>query len=485
MKGIANNARVTAMGVVAGVLLTTSAGLGPAASASALAEPHRRPIWAARYDGTIHGVDSAIMDAVSPDGSMLFVTGTSAGSTGNDITTIAYDATTGARLWTAGYDGPAHGEDDAWGVAVDPNGSAVLVTGQSFGGSSGFDYVTIAYEPGAGSQLWARRYDGPGRGEDTPISLGTSPDGTRVYVTGTSLGNAGNLDFATVALRIVNGSPLWVARYDGPAGGDDSPGALTVGPDGAVYAMGGAIGIGTGSDTTTIKYNPINGQQVWVARYDGPAHGDDGNCILTCVQTSADGSKVYTLGQGPGIGTGEDLVTIAYQASTGAELWATRYDGSAHLDDFPADLAVLPDDSGVVITAVQLSLGSAYYDDVTIRYEASSGLEQWATLYDNPSHGQDFTSTIVATPDSSMVVLTGLSNFDGTDDPVGRDMITQAYAASNGALLWTGRFDGTAHSQDDGVFVVLSPAGDRAYVTGDSTSPSGTLDFQTLAYRVA
>jgi DNA-binding beta-propeller fold protein YncE len=39
-----------------------------------------------------------------------------------------------------------------------------------------------------GSQLWLARYDGPGHGSDEAQSVAVSPDGTKVYVTGTSQG---------------------------------------------------------------------------------------------------------------------------------------------------------------------------------------------------------------------------------------------------------------------------------------------------------
>jgi hypothetical protein len=444
-----------------------------------------QPIWSARYDGPSHGADTAIVDAVSPDGSMVFVTGTSPGPNGSDITTIAYDSATGNRLWVRRYDGPAHGEDDAWMVVASPDGTAVLVIGQSTGISSGFDYAVIALDPSTGDRLWVRRYDGPGHGEDVPISLKTSPNGSRLFVTGSSTGSRGDFDYATLALDVATGRLIWVSRYDGPAHGDDEPGALTVGPNGVVYVLGGSPGVGTGSDVATVAYSASTGHQGWVARYDGPTHGDDGNCILTCVETSPDGSQVFVLAQGPGIDSGADIVTIAYRGSTGHEEWVARYDGPAHLDDYPSDLAALPDGSGVVVAGLQLSSPTAYYDDVTIRYASSNGDQLWATVFDNPSHGEDYPSTIVASPDGGSVVLTGVSNTQGSSDPAGRDIITQAYATGDGGLLWTARFDGPSHAQDDGSFIVLAPDGGTAFVTGDSTSGPGGLDFETLAYSLS
>jgi hypothetical protein len=77
---------------------------------------------------------------------------------GPGISTAAADA--GQRLWTARYN--HGGADDATSVAVSPDGTRVFVTGTSetqFGGSPQF--TTVAYNAATGAELWASRYGGP------------------------------------------------------------------------------------------------------------------------------------------------------------------------------------------------------------------------------------------------------------------------------------------------------------------------------------
>ncbi len=71
----------------------------------------------------------------------------------------------GSELWVARYQGTPV-RNIAYSVAVAPDGSAVFVTGTSDGQGTDYDFATIAYGAGTGSQIWARRYDGPSSSED-------------------------------------------------------------------------------------------------------------------------------------------------------------------------------------------------------------------------------------------------------------------------------------------------------------------------------
>src|SRR5207244_1432326 len=139
----------------------------------------------------------------------------------DDYGTLAYNASTGAQVWASRYNGPANGDDDAYSLAVSPDGSRVYVTGCSYGSGTGDDYATVAYSASTGAQVWASRYNGPAHGNDQANSLAVSPDGSRVYVTGWSPGSGTGEDYATVAYSASTGAEVWISRYNGPGNSYD------------------------------------------------------------------------------------------------------------------------------------------------------------------------------------------------------------------------------------------------------------------------
>jgi putative pyrroloquinoline-quinone binding quinoprotein len=136
----------------------------------------------------------------SPDGTVVFLAGQSTGSTSSfDYGTVAFNAATGAQRWVKLYNGPGNAYDAATALGVSADGSKVFVTGYSAGSTTGTDYATVAYDAATGAKLWLKRYNGPGNADDAAVALDVSPDGSEVVVTGQSAGSASGYDIATIA----------------------------------------------------------------------------------------------------------------------------------------------------------------------------------------------------------------------------------------------------------------------------------------------
>lgn len=330
--------------------------------------------WVARYNYSANYNDVAYWVVV--DGSAnVYVTGygTLSGTTNRDFVTIKYN-TAGIQQWVAAFNGPSNGEDWAFMDAVDSSGN-VYAGGYTKKSSSDYDYVTVKYNS-AGVQQWVQYYDGTANGFDEVRSMGVDPTGN-VYVTGYSQQTGTGYDMVTIKYNTA-GVQQWLQKYNS-TGGNDFAWGLAVDPSGNVYITGEGPGV-AGTDFITIKYN-TSGVQQWVSTYNGSGNDADyGRCI------TFDGSgNVYATGAGIQTGTNYDYVTIKYNSS-GAQQWASTYNGPGNGIDYPYGLAI--DNSGNVYVS-GLSTGSGtFWDYATAKYN-SSGVQQWAQRYDGPVSGDD------------------------------------------------------------------------------------------------
>lgn len=290
--------------------------------------------------------------AISPDGSRLYVAGETWNPPVQDWATLAYDTVDGTVLWTALHDGPGNSVDAPRGIALSPDGTRAFVTGiqrnpNDIGRdpTDGDDITTIAYDTATGVPVWNRTYAGTEpNSRDDPQSIGISPDGTRVFVTGLSQGIASpyqSYDVVTVAYDTEDGREAWTTRYDGPGSPDDRPRSLAVSPDGLSVAVTGSTGdLGTSvKDMLTIVYNAGNGDLRWVATYDTILSLST-TCGLDCgtdfittkdvgnwVVFDPAGLKLFVIGVSARLlGRDTAMGTLAYDAAAGSLLWSAEYE---------------------------------------------------------------------------------------------------------------------------------------------------------------
>jgi hypothetical protein len=361
-------------------------------------------LWLMRYDGPGNSYDYAHAIAVDGNGN-TYVTGESEGgaTTGDDYATIKY-AASGTQLWVARYNGPiGSGADMASALALDGSGN-VYVTGRSMGLSMNVDYATVKYNS-AGAQLWAMRYDGPMNWYDYANAIAVDGGGN-VYVTGRSSASGTGFDYATIKYS-TSGSQLWAARYNGPGNGEDNAVAIAVDANGNCYVTGYSLGTGPYNDYLTIKYS-ASGVQLWTARYNGPGNQEDrANAI------AIDGSgNVYVTGRSALNATfpyNDDYTTVKYDAS-GNQLWVARYDGPANSTDEAYALA-LDSQNNVYVAGYSFS-DSSSGDYATIKYNPA-GIQLWVQRYNGPGNAEDFAYGLAV--NGSNVYVTGKSYGNGTN----------------------------------------------------------------------
>ncbi|MDD5362001.1 MAG: SBBP repeat-containing protein [Ignavibacteria bacterium] len=366
-----------------------------------------------------------------------------------------------SQEWVARYNGPGNGEEWAHSLAVDDSGNA-YVTGSIMENGTSYDYATIKYNS-AGIQQWIAIYNGPGNANDDATAIAVDGSGN-IYVTGQSAGSQFEYNYATIKYNSA-GVQQWVARYNGPGIKDSEASSIVVDGLGNIYVTGKSITGIMYYDYVTIKYNSAGVQQ-WAQIYNGLQNGDD-----IAYSIAVDGyGNVYVTGQSKGIGTEWDYATIKYNSS-GVQQWVQRYNGPGISDDYAYSLTV--DRSGnVYVTGYSNNYGSGTnLNYATIKYN-SSGIQQWAAIYNGPENGDDIAHSI--TVDSSgNVYVTGKSRGNG--------LIGYATIKYNavGVEQWVARYPGSSNSASS---LAVDGSG-NVYVTGTSWESGTGNDYATIKYN--
>jgi hypothetical protein len=364
--------------------------------------------WVRRYNGPDSSHDYAVDIAVDDFGN-VYVTGSSYGGSGTlyDCVTIKYDPD-GEELWVRRQNGPANLYDYASAIALDGHGNA-YVTGYSFQDfTTQYDYLTIKYSP-EGDLLWMKTYNGPANSQDYAYAIGID-DSDHVYVTGASHGGITGYDYATIKYDS-EGNQLWVRRYNGPAGGNDRANDMTIDGSSNIYVTGYSYGDATNNDYATIKYDS-EGNQLWIERYDGSASDHD---RASAVSVDAFGHVYVTGSSGDGAGY-TDYATVKYDLD-GNQLWVRRYNGTANQNDSAS--AIATDASGnVFVTGTSYGMETSE-DWATVTY-SPEGTQVWVEPYDGSSGMSDVASDMVV-DDSGYIYVTGIGGSEALkkNDPYG------------------------------------------------------------------
>lgn len=368
-----------------------------------------KQLWLEKYQGTGRhprggaGVPSI---AVSPDGATVYVAGDLARGAHNDYLVIAYNAATGAQRWVVsplayGSIAPYHG------VAVSPDSTTVYVTGTEdfFGGIASKSYDTIALNAATGATVWNTNSKTPPHLSHTLTAITVSPDGSRVFIAGSS---------GIIAYDAANGIQLWMVAYKQVY--QRLHLSLAVSADSStLYVTGGSMAPGSVQHYWTAAIVAANGSKMWQATYRGP----DSKAGTTAIALSPDGSTVYVTGSASQASGLNEYATIGYDAATGHQLWQASY-RTANVNDNAVGLAVSPDGSTVYVTGTSIANYNTPSSYATVAYRATSGAQLWSVLY-APTGAQNIAAGIVAAGGHAIVT--------GTSGPYGgqSDLATIAY----------------------------------------------------------
>lgn len=360
------------------------------------------------------------------------------------------------------YDGPAHSDDEAKVLKLDAEGN-IYITGFSLGKGTGSDYVTIKYRPD-GTEAWVARYDGPASGDDVARAMAIDADGN-IYVTGESMGVGTDMDYATIKYDR-DGNQLWVARYDGPDRKEDFGVDVVVDNKGHVFVTGTSKSHGA-FEFATVAYD-TEGRELWVQSFTGER--DENLAVAMAVDSD---SNVYVTGASEGQNSHKNFATIKYSPE-GRELWYRRYVGPDNFGDYPAAIAIGPDGNVYVIgRATGLTHN---FDATTIKYDPD-GNPLWIAAYNNDGNRpEDNVARAITFDSNGFFYVVGSSVENGVGD-----YLTIKYRL-DGTEVWSRFYRGPGVGAHIASAVAVDEQG-NVYVTGHSEGDGTGPDYATIKYN--
>jgi hypothetical protein len=282
----------------------------------------------------------------------LYAAGTAVtGSSGRDIFVQKRNQADGTLLWTRGVDGPARGDDEGYGIALDSAGVVAAGAVRSVG--RGMDAWVGRFDP-AGNRLWTQTLDGGGRGDDAAYGVCVDTYG-RSYAVGAF--------FVAGA-----GLQIWVAKF-GPDGtllaqdlyggsGNDRATGCSAGTDDTLFVSGAV------EDPAAPSTQPVRTHS-WLRAY-GIRGASELRELATVVDEDNWGAAnaaaaarlatglqaVFTVGQIQ-VATTTNVQITRWIFDKGSSGWRNKrevfYDGPVHLDD--AGFAACVDSEGNLVAS--------------------------------------------------------------------------------------------------------------------------------------
>lgn len=383
--------------------------------------------------------------------------------------------------------------------------SALLaVTGQTPGVNGSVDAVTVAFDPGTLNQVWERTFnhdpcDDTYFSIDIPVDIDISKSDRAVAVTGFTMASCGDspADWFVAAYDSADGTPIFTATFDGPAGGDDAPVGVKIA--GGKVIVGGTVTTSSGRQAVVRAYD-LNSNPPGAVAWTSTPYGEAGRHVdARAMAGHADGwSAVYLTCASrpftPG-GTNANVVTIKYDAGTGAFGWtpvvAATYNNPQFDDDEPADIDAClwkmttgPNHYHFYVAGFATRAGTGK-DYLTLCYEdfGTTFPQLWSAVEDGGAGGDDRALSVSAVGGVNDIGSNAYVTGRATSSAGNFDYMTAEYRSDTSALLWKYFYPASPDGNDDLGFAVIGWGTNDCFVTGQANEGASADDCVTIRYH--
>jgi len=326
--------------------------------------------------------------------------------------------------------------------------------------------------PGIINSQWISNYYGVSYG-DTPLgdahgNAVTVDDSGFCYVTGyVDVNNGEGNNILVLKYNPVTGDTLWTATYNGSANAEDMGIGIKADESGNIYVVGKVSNEGKSFDAALLKYSST-GELLWIgygADFPGADVGED---------IAIDGSgNIYVTG----FCTKQDLkryVIINKFSTDGDSLWSHAVIGSDNIEAEGVAIAVNNSGTKVYVTGY-MNYDGANKDIFLLGYNTESGDSLFLRNYNGNGSAEDRAFGI-AVDAEDYIYITGFT----TDSVSGNNCITMKYDTA-GTLVWSSIYNGNENSEDRAFGIAVDE--DRiVYITGYTTAAAGNINYLTVCY---
>jgi len=183
---------------------------------------------------------------------------------------VAYDKN-GKVAWSTSYDDPSHGDDAAQSVTVDSMGNIVAAGWEERRDRASFADVLVRRMGPGGELFWSREYDGPAHGNDRAYAVAVELSGSMVVAGMESTRGGSNW---LVLKYDAKGTLMWARTCGGKPGLTAAARAVAVDPAGGIVVAGSEQVGGFNHDWTVRKFDD-SGIVVWTLTMAGAGGGWD------------------------------------------------------------------------------------------------------------------------------------------------------------------------------------------------------------------
>jgi outer membrane protein assembly factor BamB len=260
-----------------------------------------------------------------------------------------------------------------------------------------------------------------------------------------------------VAYNAATGAKLWQATYNPGTGYLTELSSITISPGGSTVFVTGVSGYVlnpgyTGLRLLTVAYNAATGAVLWQATGSTLTGG-----LVWPVAVSPDGSTVFA---------GSPDQTVAYNAATGALLWTQPVAGAA--------ITVSADSKTVFVTG---GTGLPHTPTMTEALNATTGAQLWQAEYATGPRISTRSTSIGLSPDGSTVFVAGTAhNLSTSQHP---QLFTAAFNAATGAQAWA---DPSKPKRPGSSLngLTVDPSGSAVFVA-EGIQGAGNINYQVTA----